>query len=104
MPEIAELSRAATGLGIVLLLLVAVFWLLRRLGPIENRGRFAQGRRLAVIENLPLDPRTRLVLVRHDRHEHLVLLSSQGARLVTRSDISEPADIGQASIDRAHLP
>ena len=110
MLAFADLSRTIVGLGIVLLLMAAVFWLVRRFGPAEARGRFATTRRLAVIESLSLDPRTRLVLVRHDGHEHLVLVPSQGsASLVTTT--AEPRMDGpgstagaRPSIERAELP
>lgn len=99
MLEYADLSRTIIGLGLVLLLMAAVFWLVRRFGPAEARGRFAANRRLAVLETLPLDPRTRLVLLRHDGAEHLVLISSQGsASLLTTSAA------GQPSIDRDDQP
>lgn len=91
MLEYADLSRTILGLGFVLLLMAAVFWLVRRFGPTAARGRFAAERRLAVLETLPLDPRTRLVLLRHDGAEHLVLVSSQGpASLLTTSAADQP--------------
>lgn len=78
MLELTDLSRAITGLGLVLLLLVGVLWLVKRLVPHHLGGRQTGQRRLAVIETLPLDPRTRLVLVRCDALEHLVIVSTQG--------------------------
>lgn len=78
MLELADLSRTIIGLGIVLLLMAGVFWLMRRFGPAGTRSRFTADRRLAVLESLPLDPRTRLVLVRHDHQEHLLLVATQG--------------------------
>ena len=97
MLEYADLSRAVIGLGLVLLLMAAVFWLLRRFGPAEARGRSAAGRRLAVIETLPLDPRTRLVLLRHDQVEHLVLVSSQGPASLLTTTGGPPADRAEPS-------
>lgn len=94
MLEYADLSRTILGLGLVLLLMVAVFWLVRRFGPAAAQGRFSGQRRLAVLETLPLDPRTRLVLLRHDGAEHLVLVSSQGpaSLLATNAAGQPPAD------------
>lgn len=40
------------------------------------------GKRLSVIESLPLDPRRRLVLVRLDGLDHLLLLSPHGDRAI----------------------
>jgi len=94
MLELADFSRAVIGLGVVLLLMVVVFWLLRRFAPTGVVARGA-GRRLALVESLPLDPRTRLVLVRHDDREHLVMISSTGtASLVQSSPLADATGPG----------
>ncbi|MEZ5907137.1 MAG: flagellar biosynthetic protein FliO [Geminicoccaceae bacterium] len=95
MLEYADLSRTIIGLGLVLLLMAAVFWLVRRFGPAEARGRLAAGRRLAVLETLPLDPRTRLVLLRHDESEHLVLVSSQGSASLLTTTGGPPSELDE---------
>ena len=41
-------------------------------------------RRLAVLEVLPIDPRRKLVLVRCDEREYLLLLGQDGNRLLGR--------------------
>jgi flagellar protein FliO/FliZ len=67
---------------LAVLALLAVFgWLARRFG----FGRsFAAGgkRRLAVIEMLPIDGKRRLVLLRRDGTEHLVLLGAESATVI----------------------
>lgn len=78
MLELADLSRTVIGLGVVLLLMAVVFWLLRRFGPQGAAMRTGGGRRLGLVESLPIDPRTRLVLIRQDGHEHLLVVSSAG--------------------------
>jgi flagellar protein FliO/FliZ len=78
MLELADLSRAIIGLGVVLLLMAVVFWLLRRFGPQGAAMRAGGGRRLGLVESLPIDPRTRLILVRQDEREHLLVVSSAG--------------------------
>ena len=61
----------------VLGLIGLLAWTARRFG---LGGRLATGpgreRRLAVVEVLPLDARRKLVLLRRDRREHLVLLGA----------------------------
>jgi flagellar protein FliO/FliZ len=84
MLELADFSRAVIGLGVVLSLMAGVFWLLRRFAPAGAMAR-GGGRRLALVESLPLDPRTRLVLVRHDDREHLVMISSTGTASLVQS-------------------
>jgi flagellar protein FliO/FliZ len=65
--------RFALALGVVLALIVALGWVLRR----TSFGRAATGAhgRLGVLDSLQLDPRRRLVLVRRDGIEHLLLLA-----------------------------
>jgi flagellar protein FliO/FliZ len=71
--------RFILALLLVLGLLALAAFLLRRsgLGPKMSRSR-----RLAALESLPLDPRHRLVLVRRDDVEHLLLLGPQGDLVV----------------------
>lgn len=49
-------------------------------------------RRLGVVEQLPVDGRRRLVLIRRDDVEHLVLLGQQGGEMVIETGI--PARTG----------
>ena len=56
---------------------------------IANRGEIAvrvarTARRLGVIEYMTLDPKTRLVLVRRDDTQHLLLLGAAGPVVVER--------------------
>jgi flagellar protein FliO/FliZ len=85
MLELADFSRTIMGLGVVLLLLALVFWLLRRFGPNGTAIQGTSGRRLALVESLALDPRTRLLLVRHDDREHLLVVSAAGTTTVVRA-------------------
>jgi flagellar protein FliO/FliZ len=95
MLELADLSRTVMGLGVVLVLLVVVFWLLRRFGPHGSTLSAAGGRRLALVESLALDPRTRLLLVRHDDREHLLVVSSTGTTTLVSGD-ARPATVASA--------
>lgn len=49
-------------------------------------GRLRRTRRLGVEEILPLDGRRRLVLLRHDDREYLVLLGHEGETLLNVAD------------------
>jgi flagellar protein FliO/FliZ len=69
--------------------LIGLFaWLLRRFGP-PARLRGPGRRRLSIVEILPVDARRRLVLLRRDDKEHLILIG-QGQDLVIETGI-EPA-------------
>src|SRR5690242_531762 len=61
---------------VVLALLALAFWLLRRLGAERLGGGAARGRqpRLAVIDAATVDARRRLVLIRRDNVEHLLII------------------------------
>jgi hypothetical protein len=62
-------------LVVVLVLIAAVYWLVRRYSS-GGLGRIGRGRvpRLAVIDAMAIDGRRRLVLVRRDNIEHLLLI------------------------------
>src|SRR5215470_16910758 len=61
---------------VVLVLLALAFWLLRRFGAGRLGGGAARGRqpRLAVIDQATVDSRRRLVLIRRDNVEHLLII------------------------------
>jgi flagellar protein FliO/FliZ len=81
-------ARALFALLATLALIGAAAYGARRLGMLQPGG---QGpRRLKVMETLMLDPRRRLVIVRCDEREHLLLLSP-GADIVV-SEIAAKAE------------
>ena len=75
--DLAEFARAIFALAVTLGLVGLAAVALRKFGP-EWMGRLQSGtrarRRLAVVETLVLDPHRRLVLVRCDDQERLILL------------------------------
>ena len=83
--EFADYLRFGVALVLVLALIGVAAWAARRLG-LAGRLPVAGGRtrRLGVIEVTPLDPKHRLVLVRRDGVEHLLLLGSAGDVVVER--------------------
>jgi len=80
-----EILKAVLALLFVLGLIGTLAWLLRRAGGLPGLARSAgrgAHRRLSVSESLALDTRHRLVLVRRDGHEHLLLLGPAGSTVV----------------------
>jgi flagellar protein FliO/FliZ len=69
------LVKLLVAFAIVFILIVATFWLLRRFGGTRIGGA-SRGRqpRLAVIDAAAVDGRRRLVLIRRDNVEHLVMI------------------------------
>lgn len=70
--------RFAAALIFVLALIGAAAFALRAFGFMSPGSRRPGERRLNVVETLMLDARRRLVIVRRDDKEHLLLLSAQG--------------------------
>jgi len=73
---LADVFRMVAGLAVTLGLIGLAVVALRRFGPETIRRLSMQraARRLSVIETLVLDPSRRLVLVRCDAEERLILL------------------------------
>ncbi|HEX6979227.1 MAG TPA: hypothetical protein VF342_08000 [Alphaproteobacteria bacterium] len=77
--------RFVVALALVLALIAGMAWIGRLYMTGGSRmGLGAKRRRLGIIEALPLDGRARLVLVRRDEVEHLVMLGPNGATVVER--------------------
>ena len=77
-------GRFLLALLFVVALIVVIAWLARRFG---LGGRFVAAggtRRLVILEVLPLDGKRRLVLLKRDGVEHLVLLGQQSDLVIER--------------------
>ena len=70
--------RLMIALAIVVAMIAATAWVVRRFGWGARFIARAGERRLAVLEVLPMDSKRRLVLIRRDGVEHLVLLGAAG--------------------------
>jgi flagellar protein FliO/FliZ len=86
-------ARTLFALVATLALIVGVAWGARRVGMLQANG---QGpKRLRVSESLMLDPRRRMVIVRCDDKEHLILLGPGGDIVVddmaAKEQVSESA-------------
>lgn len=81
--NLLDLARAIFGLAFTLGLIGLAAWAARRYAPgIMARFQAERGeRRLQVVETLVLDPARRLVLVRVDDEERLILLG-EGRELI----------------------
>ncbi len=76
--------RGAIALVLVLALITGAAWAARRFGVAGTRIGPRRERRLAIAEVLAIDSRRRLLLVRRDAVEHLILIGGAGDRVVER--------------------
>lgn len=86
-----EVITALFALGIVLVLILLGVWLLKmafRASTTVGRGRT---RRLSVVENLPVDTKRQLLIVRRDDVEHLILVGGPQDLLVESGFAAEAA-------------
>jgi flagellar protein FliO/FliZ len=82
--------RFLLAFGLVLALIVVLAWLARRhsFGG-AGGGKAARRRRIGVVEFAPVDAKRRLVLIRRDGVEHLVLLGPTGDTVVKTGIIAD---------------
>ncbi|WP_087003785.1 flagellar biosynthetic protein FliO [Rhizobium sullae] len=85
---------AAGGVGIALLLLIGIMWILRSRAPSPFvRGGKNRQPRLQVLDAAAVDTRRRLVLVRRDDVEHLIMIGGP-TDIVIESRILQDTDDG----------
>jgi len=90
--DLGEYFRFLLALGFVLVLIAGLAALVRRSGfgdRLAISPSSSGERRLALVEVRPLDAKRKLVLLRRDDREHLVLLGA-GNDLLIESDIPAP--------------
>jgi flagellar protein FliO/FliZ len=83
--DLAAYLKLMGALALVLLLFTAAAWVAKRYLPgAGGRAGGRAGRRLSVVEVAVLDTRRRLVLVRRDGVEHLILLGTTSETVIER--------------------
>ena len=93
--EFSTVIQRLIALVCVLALIGLLAWLIRRFSG-GGRGLRTRGnrRRLAVVEVAPIDSKRRLVLVRRDETEHLVLLGTTTDILIEAGIAAPPGGGG----------
>jgi flagellar protein FliO/FliZ len=82
--------RFLIALIFVVAMIGALAWIVRRFGWANRFVAPAGKKRLSVLEVLPIDGKRRLVLLRRDTAEHLILLGIGGDLLIESSGGSRP--------------
>lgn len=87
-----DFTQVALAFGGLLLLLALFYYGARALSGATSRGtKWRPGQRIGVIESIPVDGTRRLILVRRDDTEHLLLVGTHGD-LVIESNIPRRED------------
>lgn len=82
-----DFTQVALAFGGLLLLLALFYYGARALSGVTSRGaKWRPGQRIGVVDSMPVDGTRRLVLVRRDDTEHLLLVGTHGD-LVIESNI-----------------
>jgi flagellar protein FliO/FliZ len=91
--DYAAYSQFVLALVFVLALIGGLGALARRLGFGGVRpAKGATGRRITIVEVRPLDARRKLILLRRDQVEHLILVGSAGETVIERGIPVPPGD------------
>lgn len=112
--EISAYFRFVAALVFVLGIIGLFALLARRFIPgARNTNRRGSKRRLSIVEVLPVDTKRRLVLLKRDDTEHLILLGQNGDTVVERNigthfsdlldqDVTSTAETGPTHTDISH--
>lgn len=85
--DVVSLARVLLSFAFVVALIIVVAWGVRRLGLDRKlRPQARPDARLEIVDQLLIDPRRRVVLIRRDQKEHLVLLSTDRELLIESYD------------------
>ena len=106
--EIAGISylKFVLALAFVLALILLLSAAAKRFG-FGNRGpvKRGAGKRLDIVESLPIDAKRRLLLVRRDAEEHLIMIGANGEQVLETGITPPPAaDNGPAPVTALRLP
>ena len=83
--DVIDYLRFLLMLMVVIGLIIGLGWLLRRFGFGDGaRGPLTRRRRLGTIESASLDARHKVILVRRDDVEHLVLVGPNTSQVIER--------------------
>lgn len=82
-----DYSRVSLSFLAVILLILAIAWVIKKFGLHQRFQTIASPKsRLQTIDRLTLDPKHRLVIIRRDAKEHLILLGATNPLLIESYD------------------
>tara|TARA_B100000989_G_C19431698_1_gene423338 strand:- start:76 stop:357 length:282 start_codon:yes stop_codon:yes gene_type:complete len=88
--DTVSLTRFGFSFLFVIGLILVLAWAVRRFG-LEKKFQAGEraGKRLCIQESLMIDPRRRLVLIKRDEKEHLLLLGTNTEQVLESYDTGE---------------
>lgn len=100
-----DFTQVALAFGGLLLLLALFYYGARALSGATSRGaKWRPGQRIGVVESMPVDGTRRLVLVRRDDTEHLLLVGTHGDLVIENNIPMARRDDADASQGGAAAP
>lgn len=96
--------RFVVGLLAVVAMIVAAVWVAKRLGLGTTTGFRGKGRRLSLVEVMPLDQKRKLVIVRHDETDHLILLGATHEMLLSSAAAPQTVPAAPPMVSDRDLP
>ena len=88
--EYSDYLRFVAAFGFIIGLILVCAWGARRMGLTPKIGATEDNKRLAVIETLNLDTKRKLILIRRDGKEHLLLLGETDMTIESGFEAAQP--------------
>lgn len=115
MSDAVEVTQVAVDQGLPLVKFVAAFalvicgmlalaWVMKRAGLSGHVLRMGGKRRLTIVESMPVDHRRRLVLLRRDDREHLILLGPEHTTVIETAIPAPPVTLAAVSAPEEENP
>lgn len=87
-------------LAFVIALIAVLAWAVKRFGLAAHMGAAKSGkRRLSIVESTALDTKRRIVLVRRDDREHLLLLGAGNDAVIETGIVAPPEPMPPAKME-----
>jgi flagellar protein FliO/FliZ len=88
--EYVDLGRTIASLVGVIALIFLVAWVARKIGIEKRFAGMRKDARLQIVESMYIDGRHRMVIIRRDAREHVLLVSPTNSLLVESYDATPP--------------
>ena len=102
--DLAEYKRFLGALLLVLAMIGGCAWLARRFGLMQHGLTNGPASRLAIVEKLTLDPKHKLLLIRRDGKEHLIVVGETTTLIEASLDAPAPAEPEAEAVNVASFP